>query len=97
MWVVRDPCGRLSPIASMLRPLMRRLLVALSLVAPVLIATPARAEDDAPPPAEVPAAAVEATPEGDIPKDLPRLLLDNGRAEMPRPEPDVYRFTLHGE
>lgn len=67
----------------MLRPLMRRLLVALSLVAPAFLATEARADDP--------------EPAGDIPNDLPRLILDNGRADMPAAEPDTYRFVLHGE
>lgn len=67
----------------MLRPLMRRLLVALSLVAPALIATEVRAGD--------------VEPTGDIPNDLPRLILDNGRVEMPPADPEAYRFVLHGE
>lgn len=72
----------------MLRPLMRRLLVALSLLAPVWITTEARADeangngDGAP---------------GEIPRDLPRLILDDGRPVMPAPDPDAYRFILHGE
>ena len=66
----------------MLRPLMRRPLVALSLAASLLIASRARADEDA---------------EGDIPKDLSRLILDNGRVDVPPPDPDAYRFFLHGE
>jgi hypothetical protein len=62
---------------------MRRLLVALWLVAPVLMATPARADD--------------AEPDGDLPKDLPRLILDNGRNDVPPADPEAYRFILHGE
>jgi hypothetical protein len=68
----------------MLRPLMRRLLVAALLSAPVLIAREAHADD---------------TDRGDaaIPKDLPRLILDDGRPTMPAADPDAYRFILHGE
>jgi hypothetical protein len=71
---------------------MRRLLVSLSLVAPVLLATPARADGTSPatPDAGEPADA-------EIPKDFPRLLLDNGRVEMQPADPDAYRFVLHGE
>lgn len=63
---------------------MRRLLVALSVVAPVLIgaSTTAHADEES---------------DGGIPKDLPRLVLDNGRVEVAPPDPDAYRFTLHGE
>jgi hypothetical protein len=65
----------------MLRRLMRRLVVALSLVAPVLMPTAARAEEAA----------------TDIPTDLSRLILDNGRVEVPPPDPEAFRFYLHGE
>lgn len=72
----------------MLPPLMRGRLVAssriLALLLPVLVATPALADD------------VDAT-EGDIPRDLPRLILDTGRVEIPQADPDAYRFFLHGE
>jgi hypothetical protein len=71
----------------MLRPLMRRLLVAVlpisALLLHTLTATTARADDP--------------DPDGDIPKDLPRLILDNGRVDVPAPDPDAYRFFLHGE
>lgn len=68
----------------MLRALMRRLLVAVSLLAPVLIATEVRADD-------------AESGDGEVPKDLPRLILDDGRPVMPAPDPDAYRFILHGE
>ena len=41
-----------------------------------------------------PASADEAD---DVPKELPRLILDTGRRETPPAEADAYRFTLHGE
>jgi hypothetical protein len=72
----------------MLRPLMRRLGVASlplsALVVSMLLATTARAED-------------AAVTDGEIPKDLPRLILDNGRVDVPAGDPDAYRFFLHGE
>jgi hypothetical protein len=71
----------------MLRPLMRRLGVLLlpssALLVPMLLAIPARADD--------------ADAFGEIPKDLPRLILDNGRVDVPAADPDAYRFFLHGE
>jgi hypothetical protein len=67
----------------MLRALMRRLLVAVSLVASVLVAT--RAEADDPPPGDA------------VPQDLPRLILDAARPEIPAADPEVLRFVLHGE
>src|SRR3954453_20954239 len=82
MWMRLYPCGRLRHIATMLRPLMRRLLVAVSLAGPLFLATPAHAEDEG---------------DSEIPKDLPRLILDSGRVEMPAPDPDAFRFILHGE
>ena len=81
----------------MLPPLMRRLLVALSLLAPVLIPTPARADGASPAPAGARSTPDDAEPDGDIPKELPRLVLDNGRVDIPLPDPDAYRFILHGE
>jgi len=33
----------------------------------------------------------------EVPKELPRLLLDHGRVEIPEPESDTLRFVLHGE
>jgi hypothetical protein len=57
-------------------------LTALTLVALLSAVTPARADEDG---------------EGDVPKDLPRLVLDNGRRDLPPPDPDTYRFSLHGE
>lgn len=76
--------------ATMLRPLMRRLAVVLlplsALFVPMMLATPAHAEDTA-------ADAVT----GEIPTDLGRLILDNGRRDIPAPDPEAYRFFLHGE
>lgn len=60
------------------------LLAALLPVAVILHATPALADDP-------------AHPADEVPKDFPRLVLDTGRAETPAPEPDAYRFTMHGE
>jgi hypothetical protein len=75
-------------MATMLPPLMRGRLVAstriLALLLPILVAAPAHADD------------VDAT-DGDIPRDLPRLILDNGRVDIPDPDPDTFRFFLHGE
>jgi hypothetical protein len=73
----------------MLRPLMRRLPVAVlpisALLVHLLTAAPARADE------------ADADGDGDIPHDLPRLILDNGRVDMPPADPDAYRFVLHGE
>ncbi len=72
----------------MLPRLMRGRLVAssriLAFLLPILVATEARADD------------VDAT-DGDIPRDLPRLILDNGRVEIPDADPETFRFFLHGE
>ena len=67
----------------MLRPLMRSVLVAVSLAGPILLATAAHAE--------------EGEGDSEVPHDLPRLILDPGRAEMPAPDPDALRFIVHGE
>jgi hypothetical protein len=32
-----------------------------------------------------------------VPRDLPRLVLDAGRPELAPPDPDAYRFFVHGE
>ncbi|MBX3217112.1 MAG: hypothetical protein KF850_34085 [Labilithrix sp.] len=32
-----------------------------------------------------------------VPKDFPRLVFDTGRPDVPAPDPDAYRFTVHGE
>jgi hypothetical protein len=32
-----------------------------------------------------------------VPRDFPRLVLDTGRANLPPPDPDAYRFLIHGE
>ena len=81
----------------MLPPSMRRVLVAVSLVGLlVAISTGTARADETPAAPAVPAAAVPAE-ESEIPRDLPRLLLDSGRAEMPAPDPDAFRFILHGE
>src|SRR5690349_11605423 len=92
MWLGCDPGGRSNLITTMLPPLMRGRLVASSrivvllstLLAATLIATPALADD------------VDAM-DGDVPRDLPRLILDNGRVEVPEADPEAYRFFLHGE
>ncbi len=42
------------------------------------------------------AADVDA-PEAEVPKDFPRLILDTGRREVPPPDPEAYRFFVHGE
>ncbi len=41
-----------------------------------------------------PARGADAT---GVPSDFPRLVLDTGRAASPPPDPDTYRFSLHGE
>ncbi len=69
----------------MLRPLMRRVLVAVSLAGPLLLMTTTAARAD------------EADPESTVPQDLPRLILDSGRPVKPAPDPDAFRFILHGE
>ncbi len=76
----------------MLRPLMRRPSLILALVAPILLAVPSRAR------ADEPALAVDAdAPGADIPHDLPRLILDTGREPVPVPDPEAFRFMVHGE
>ncbi|MBX3220717.1 MAG: hypothetical protein KF795_09370 [Labilithrix sp.] len=32
-----------------------------------------------------------------VPKDFPRLVFDTGRPDVPAPDPEAYRFTVHGE
>lgn len=72
----------------MLRALMRRpgvrLLPLSALVVSTFLATSAHAED-------------ADAPEGEIPKDLPRLILDTGRVDVPAADPDAYRIFFHGE
>ncbi len=75
------PCVRFRQMVSMLRPLMRQVLVASSFVGLFLLSSGARADES----------------EGDIPRDFPRLVLDTGRAEIPPPDPEAFRFILHGE
>ncbi|MDB4946258.1 MAG: hypothetical protein JWP97_5792 [Labilithrix sp.] len=71
----------------MLRALMKRASV-LSLVAALLLVRSARADEpEAPPKAELHA----------IPDDLHRLVLETGRREVPKPEPDALRFVIRGE
>ena len=82
MWMRLYPFGRLRHMVSMLRPLMRQVLVAVSLVGLFLGTSGAARADEA---------------ESEIPKDLPRLILDTGRAEMPAADPEAFRFILHGE
>lgn len=43
------------------------------------------------------AARADDAPLGARPERLRRLLLDAGRPEIPAPDPDLYRFQLHGE
>ncbi|MBF5066200.1 hypothetical protein G6O45_23485, partial [Salmonella enterica subsp. enterica serovar Istanbul] len=70
----------------MLRALMRRPVVAAlriyALVVPVLLATTASADET-------------DAPDREVPNDLARLILDNGRVDVPRPDADAYRFFLH--
>lgn len=79
---------------------MRRFLP-LALGASVLSASAeARAEE-----ARAEQAAAEATasgavapaPDPQVPEDFPRLILDAGRRDFPKPEDDAIRFNLHGE
>jgi hypothetical protein len=42
-------------------------------------------------------AADDDNPTAEVPKAFPRLVLDTGRAEVPAPDPEAYRFTIHGE
>ncbi|MEO8875907.1 MAG: hypothetical protein ABI461_09990, partial [Polyangiaceae bacterium] len=39
----------------------------------------------------------EALDDSGVPKDFPRLVLDDGRTETLSAEPDVIRFQMHGE
>jgi hypothetical protein len=67
----------------MLRALMRR-VVALALVFATSAWTTGAFADDA--------------PNGStVPQDFPRLVLDTGRADVAPPDPDGYRFFVHGE
>lgn len=43
------------------------------------------------------AARADEPPPSDVPKDLPRLVLETGRREVAPPDPDAYRFVIHGE
>lgn len=65
----------------MLRALMRRPFACVLAVSTLAVAGPARADDR----------------DGDPPQDLPRLVLDSGRLEPFAPDPDTYRFFVHGE
>jgi hypothetical protein len=49
--------------------------------------------------AAAPARAAEGYGEAEavVPQDFPRLVLDTGRREAPTPDPDAYRFVIHGE
>ena len=67
----------------MLRALMRQVLVAASFFGLFLLSSGARADGSG--------------GEGEVPRDLPRLLLDTGRAEMPVADAEAFRFILHGE
>src|SRR5690606_22965847 len=67
--------------ASMLRALMRRPLACLLFLASFAVAPAARADEDG----------------DEIPRDLPRLILDSGRPEALAPDPEAYRLFVHGE
>lgn len=41
--------------------------------------------------------ADDATPAPAVPDDLPRLVFDTGRPDVPPPDPEAYRFFVHGE
>lgn len=66
----------------MLRALMRRVLFAEAMALALVVAVPARADDE---------------PEPDVPVDLPRLVLDSGRIGVPAADPDAYRLFMRGE
>jgi len=90
MWVRRDPSALDPRNVFILRALMRRASV-LAFVAPALsffVAT--LAGGDA-------AHAAEGDDPSGVPRDLPRLVLDNGRRDVPPADPETYRFVLHGE
>lgn len=59
----------------------RIVFVAGALLHALLTTTPAYADEEA----------------AGVPKDLPRLILDSGRPEVLAPDPDAYRFQIHGE
>ena len=69
------------------RNLARIPSLSFTILAPVLVVltpTTALADD------------VEAADSG-IPRDLPRLIFDNGRVEVPPADPDAFRIFFHGE
>src|SRR5689334_4915244 len=43
------------------------------------------------------AADGDSDDEGPVPKNFPRLVMDSGRPEIAPPDPDAYRFMIHGE
>jgi hypothetical protein len=61
---------------------MRRVVALVLVLAASAWSSGARADDNAGP---------------EVPNDFPRLLLDSGRAPIPEPDPDAYRFLIHGE
>lgn len=69
----------------MLRPLMRRLPRSLAPSFPVLVVLASLTT------------APRAAAADPVPSDFPRLVLDTGRAQPPRPDPDALRFVVHGE
>ncbi len=71
---------------SMTRSALARLPAAVFPLALLSLARPALADE---------AAGGEA--EEEVPADLPRLVLDTGRPEVPRPEPRTIRVLIHGE
>lgn len=72
----------------MLRAFMRRSWPAAALVL-LLVAAPAHAADEG--------GEDDPRNDGDVPRDLPRLVLDTGRRDSPKPDADAYRVAVRGE
>src|SRR5688500_9090145 len=89
MWAVCDPQASARPLGLCCARPMRRSIVCILAVATLFSASTARADDDD--------KEEKDDQEEAVPKDLPRLFLDSGRAEPPAPEADTYRLFLHGE
>lgn len=71
----------------MLRALMRRLSRLACFAVPIVASQALTSR----------ANAADAEVDEDVPRDLPRLVLDSGRRELPPPDPDAYRFFVRGE